>query len=145
MAGRQNKESRQEAPTYGAPMSPPKPSADRDRKRREKLAKKPTPEERRKLIEEHEARGQAESAGRRRDRRTEAPKPAPVGVTDIEGKSTTEILRGRTRDIEDTLTEMETGESRPQRKTDAQRRREEREREEQGDGRPAGGPTRKTK
>ena len=146
MASRQNRESRDEIPTFGAPMGPPPtPTTDRDRERREKLETKPTSEERRKLIEAHEARGRAETVEQRRDRRTKAPKPAPgASVTDIEGKSTTEILEGRDRDVEDILTEMETGEPRPERKTDAQRRREEREREEQGGGRPGrkpiGGP-----
>ncbi len=154
MASRQNREARDDVPTYGAPLGPPKASDEaserRARERREKLETKATPEERRKLIEKHEAAGRAETVERRRDRRTGAPKPKPgQQVTETEGKSTVEILEGRDRDIEETLTEMETGEPRPERKTDAQRRREEREREEQGGGRPGrkpiggpvGGPT----
>lgn len=155
MASRQNRESRDEIPTYGAPMGPPKASGDakerRARERREKLETKATPEERSKLIEEHEAQGRAETVERRRDRRTAAPKPKPdsTTVTETEGKSTIEILRGRGRDIEDTMTELEGGE-RPKRETDAaKQRREEREREEKGGGRPrpigspVGGPTRR--
>lgn len=132
MASRANKEERDDVPSYGAPISgtPPVPDDERERRRREKLEKKPSPEERQRLIDEHVEGGKAESA-KRRDRRTGAPKPAPgAGVTDTEGKSTTELLEDRERDVEDTLHEMETGEPRPERKTDAERRKEEREREE---------------
>jgi len=130
MASRQNKESR-DAPTYGAPMGPPPVDTERERKRKEKLETRATPEKRRRLIEEHEEQGQEDTAKLRRNRTTQAPKPTkPLTITDTEGKSTTEVIKDRKRDIDDTLTEMETGESRPDRETDAERRRrEKRERE----------------
>jgi len=151
MASRQNKMAREEGggrmrrsqvPSYGAPTGPPPtPDPERERQRQEKLKKKPTAEERREAIEESERAGRAETRRRREDRRrTEAQTPATTGI-DTEGRSTTELLEERGRDVEDVLTEMETGEPRPERETAVERRRRETAEEEAAKPKP-GSPAR---
>jgi hypothetical protein len=103
MASRQNKEAR-EVPSYGSPLDPPKPSADRDAERKKKLETKPTAEERTRRIEEQEEGGIEESAKRRRERqnrRTEAPKPSPyTRVGETTGKSPVQILAEYPEDVD---------------------------------------------
>ena len=117
MASRQNKEAR-EAPSYGAPMDPPKPSADRDAERMRKLKTKPTAEERTKLIEEQEEGGIEETAKRRRERqnrRTEDPRPAPyTRIGETTGKSPAEILAERDEDMEEAIRRAEGEEPTPE-------------------------------
>lgn len=113
MASRANKEARPEPPSYGAPMGPPVVSSEeqrrRDRERQEKLETKPTAEERQDLIEEHEKRGRAETVQKRRDKLTEAPKPAPEYETVRQpgGGTPAEILKERPQDVEEAIRRAE--------------------------------------
>lgn len=113
MASRQNKEAR-EVPSYGAPLGPPTPSPEREAERKEKLETKPTAEERRKRIEEHEERGIEETAKRRRNRRTAAPKPAPYESVRPEGGTPAEILKERGQDVETAIERAEGIEREPE-------------------------------
>lgn len=107
MASRQNKEARE----YGAPMGTPTPDPDRERRRREKLETKPTAEERRRRIQEHEEKAREESdtlATEQADRRTQAPKPAPYErVGETTGKSPAEILEERGMDVDEAIRRAE--------------------------------------
>lgn len=104
MASRANKEARPEAPSYGAPMGPPVVSTEeklrRERERQTKLETKPSAEERAERIAEDEERGIEETARRRRDRLTEAPKPKPyLRIGETTGKSPTQIIAERPEDV----------------------------------------------
>jgi hypothetical protein len=91
-------------------MSTPAPDTSRDAERKQKLESKVAPEERRRLIEEHGERGRSETAERREDKKTEAPKPKPYRtVGEPEGRSTVDILKERGADTEKALEEMESG------------------------------------
>ena len=104
MASRANKEAREEVPSYGAPMGLPVVSTEeklrRERERQTKLETKPSAEERAERIAEDEERGIEETAKRRRDRLTEAPKPKPyLRIGDTTGKPPTQIIAERPEDV----------------------------------------------
>jgi len=104
MASRQNKEAREEIPTYGAPITTvPTPDPEREQARREKLATKPTAAERRRRIAAHEERAREESETLEREResrKTEAPGPVPYETVRQPGGGTpAEILKERGEDV----------------------------------------------
>ena len=123
MPSRQNREARPEYPTghnkgneragdeanggpatrtFGAPMGVQRP---RQATERELLTRRPTAEERRKAIEEHEAGGREETRRRAEQeaagRRTEAPTPTYERIGKPE--STVDTLRHREHDIEEAV------------------------------------------
>lgn len=114
MASRANKDNREDVPTYGAPLGPPTPKPEREAERKRKLETKPTAEERRKLLEEHEERGEQESARREAERKAEAEKPKeqPRTIGPATGRPTVDIIRERGEDIEEVVEEEVTGEKR---------------------------------
>lgn len=100
MASRANKEARE----YGAPMGPPPtPDPQREQKRKERLATKPSAEERARRIAEHEKAAREESeklAQEQRDRKTAAPKgSAYTRVGETTGKPPTQIIAERPGDV----------------------------------------------
>jgi len=107
MASRANKEERPRS--FGPPMSTPAPDTDREKARKRKLETKASDAERKKLIEEHRERGQEETAKRRRDRKTEAPKPKPdyETVRQPGGGTPAQILQERPADVEKAIQRAE--------------------------------------
>jgi len=104
MASRANKEARDEAPSYGAPMGPPVVTEEekrrRERERQTKLETEPSAEERKRRIKRHEEAGKAETAKQRRDKLAEAPKPeAYTRVGETTGKPPTQIIAERPEDV----------------------------------------------
>ncbi len=105
MASRQNKAARDEVPSFGAPMGPPVVSTEekirRERERQTRLETKPSAEELTRRIAEDEERGIEETAKKRRDRLTAAPKPEPSyeRIGETTGKSPTQIIAERPEDV----------------------------------------------
>jgi hypothetical protein len=99
-------------------MSTPTPDPDRDRRRREKLATKPTAEERQERIREHEEKGREESdtlAQEQVDRITQAPKPAPYErIGETTGKSPAQILIEHGQDVDEAISRGEGEEPTPE-------------------------------
>jgi len=107
MASRQNKEAREEIPTYGTPMGPPPtPTPEREQERQEKLATKPTAAERRRRIKQHEEKAREESEKLEQEaesRKTEAPGPVPYESVRPGGGTPAEILEEREEDVQTAL------------------------------------------
>jgi len=112
MPSRSNLEHRRNGPSYGAPLSTPAPSRNRDAERKKKLETRASPAERRRRIEEQEERGRQETRRRQaedkpRERKRRDDDNPLIAERDTEGRPVGKGGAARRKKIDEMVEETQ--------------------------------------